>query len=372
MYINERKIIHVIDECIKSGERRFAIFPYGKWGKVVKKILNNKFNIQEIAIIDNLVTGNEEIIKMDSTKDICGTYTILFATDKKPVHDELLVQLQSMQNVQVCDIAMYTEKKPLYFSMNSDKLQIEDCNQEQRNVIFEKTRMVWEKLGSAEPYWSVLTSDEYRIGNMNEVNLEKFYKTGHSACLSIIKTLERADVIHSITDVSDLEITEIGCGTGRVTKSLATHFGKVNAYDISPGNLQIAEKMIKNKNVNFCLIKHINEYEKLPQTDVIYSMIVLQHNCPTVIEYMLECMFRSLRRNGVCIFQVPTYKDNYTFKYEDYINYWEGKMEMHVLPQKKIFEIAFNEQCIPVEVYQDSLTGNDDFSTTFVFRKVDL
>ena len=140
MYINERKIIHVIDECIKSGERRFAIFPYGKWGKVVKNILNNKFNIQEIAVIDNLVTGNEEIIKMDSARDISGTYTILFATDRKLVHDELLGQLQSMRNVQVCDIAMFIEKKPLYFSMNSDKLEIEECNQEQRDVIFEKTR----------------------------------------------------------------------------------------------------------------------------------------------------------------------------------------------------------------------------------------
>ena len=43
---------------------------------------------------------------------------------------------------------------------------------------------------------------------------------------------------------------------------------------------------------------------------------------------------------------------------------------MHLLPQKKIFEIACQSGCIPMEVYQDALSGQDDFATTFIMKKL--
>lgn len=371
MYINEKKIISAIQMCIKEGEKEFAIFPYGKWGKVTKNILNNKYGIQEIAIIDNLLSADTpEIISVDEASKTEEKFTVLFATDNKQIREELLNQISTLRNVKICDIAMTEVRSSLYFSMHSPKMLIEECNEEQRNIIFEKTRKAWERLGAADPYWSVLTSDEYRMSNMDEYNLKKFYGTGYNECISILRTLERIGAIQEKSDAAKLEITEIGCGTGRVTKSLTEFFGKVNAFDISSGNMEIARKMVKNTNVNFFLIKNMNEYEKLPLSDVVYSMIVLQHNCPPVIEYMVDKMLGSLRKNGVAIFQVPTYKEDYVFEYDQYIKNSDEKMEMHVLPQKKIFEIAYKQKCVPMEVYQDSMTGNNDFSTTFVFRKM--
>lgn len=366
----ERKIVSVIRACLRKQETRFVIVPYGKWGKLVQDILNNTYKIKEIAVADNKQANeNSGIISVDEISSIEGPFTILLATDIEEVRNELLVQLQNIERVNICDLAMI-EEHTLYFPMNSPKLQIEECDEEQRRAIFETTRRVWEKLGKEEPYWSVITSKEYLIDDMNEEKLTKFYDSGYQECLSIIRTLERINVIQTASESKELEITEMGCGTGRVTKSLAKFFKKVNALDISSGNMAVAKRMTDSTNVHYCLIKRMEDYDGLPETDIVYSSIVLQHNCPPVIEYILSKMFESLRVNGVCIFQVPTYCDNYSFSYEAYMSETHDKMEMHLLPQKIIFEIANRHKCIPVEVYQDGKTGKNDFSTTFVFKKL--
>lgn len=168
-----------------------------------------------------------------------------------------------------------------------------------------------------------------------------------------------------------MDIVEIGCGCGRITKKLAYLFGKVIAIDISNGNLEIARQTITDKNVDFFLVKKIEDYRKIPQTDVIYSYIVLQHNCPPVIEYMINSMLQCLKPHGIAIFQVPTYKRDYQFSYDDYVKekIRTDRVEMHVFPQKRVFEIAYNNGCIPLEVHPDNSTAQDDESRVFVFKK---
>jgi hypothetical protein len=47
--------------------------------------------------------------------------------------------------------------------------------------------------------------------------------------------------------------------------------------------------------------------------DAFYSKIVLQHNPPPLIGYLLRTLIRSLRRGGVGVFQVPTFYAGYRF-----------------------------------------------------------
>ncbi len=119
------------------------------------------------------------------------------------------------------------------------------------------------------------------------------------------------------------------------------------------------------------MYKEIEDYDRLPKADIIYSIMVLQHNVPAVIEYILNAMLRSLRIGGIAYFQVPTYKEAYEFRFEEYIsNSSIGQMEMHLLPQKRIFEISYSNGCVPLEVYQDNLCAPDNFSCTFIMKKI--
>lgn len=80
-------------------------------------------------------------------------------------------------------------------------------------------------------------------------------------------------------------------------------------------------------------------------------------------------MLKKLKKNGIAIFQIPTYKAGYTFVYEEYVKQESG-LEMHLLPQYKIFEIAYKNKCIPLEAYPNDVTGQNDGSTMFVLKKI--
>lgn len=66
LHIKQKEKLHSEIEClVKSGERKFAICPFGEFGKYVKFILNDKFQIQEERVFDNYKTG-EGIYSVES------------------------------------------------------------------------------------------------------------------------------------------------------------------------------------------------------------------------------------------------------------------------------------------------------------------
>lgn len=373
--ISREIIMHEIKACVDEGIESFVIYPYGQRGKMVKKILNEDFGIVETAIADNeLSKTDKNILGLDDLEGLPEGSVLLLASDNEWIWNEIRDGINGKFSGKIVDIAK-SKKIPdalrlLEFTFSEEKLKIDECSEEQREEIFEKTMMVWEKLGEEEPYWSVLTEDQYRKKNLDEDGIKNFYDSGRVHTLRIGATLIRNEVINDFKELKNLDIMEIGCGCGRVTWSLAENFRKVVAVDISKGNLEIARQYIKNKNVDFQQIFAVEDYNNLPSVDVIYSIIVLQHNCPPVIEYMLDAMFGRLKENGAAIFQVPTYKKGYTFEYEKYVKEIMGKgMEMHLLPQKRIFEIAYKNHCVPMEVYPSNSTGSADNSTIFIFQK---
>ena len=370
MNINDRKILYAIDSFLPKD--KFVIFPYGRWGKRAQYLLNKKYGINEVAIVDNKLSEKDKgIISINDLSQIEGDYVVLFATENISVRKELSTAFMNFQGHPVCDIASLEIRNDIYFSMQCDRLYIEDCDEKQKDAVFAMTKQTWTQLGKTQPYWSVLTDKKYLIENMDDKRLQEFYNSGAGSCNMIVQTLIRNQVIQDKSEAKNLDITEIGCGTGRVTKHLANTFRSVNAVDISAGNVEIAKRMVSAGNVLFHVYEDIYEYSNLPKTDIIYSIMVLQHNVPPVIEYILHAMFDALKSGGVAFFQVPTYREAYEFKVDEYMeNSCRGGMEMHLLPQKKIFEIACQSGCIPMEVYQDALSGQDDFSTTFIMKKL--
>lgn len=370
MSMNDIKIISAIENNLSKG--KFVIFPFGKWGKRVKLLLNKKYGIQEIAIVDNnLSKTSADILSIHDVKNIKDqNYVVLFAVADRDAYSDLLTQLAVFPENSVCDIASI-ECSSNYFSMCSDKMQIEDCNDEQLTAIFNRTRKTWSQLGSSQPYWSVLTDKKFLLENMDEKEKIEFYESGRGSCKAIIQTLIRNDVIKDKSAAKDLEIIEIGCGTGRVTKHLAQMFKKVTAIDVSKGNMEVAASVVQDMNVSFCLFEGIEDYNNLPKADIVYSIIVLQHNVPPVIKCILNAMLRALKPGGIAYFQVPTYQELYEFRFEEYMaDSHLGKIEMHPLSQKSIFEIAYVNGCIPMEVYQDKLCSPDNYSCTFVMKKI--
>ena len=230
----------------------------------------------------------------------------------------------------------------------------------------------WARLGESEPHWSVLTSEQFRAQAIAG-NLQAFRDSGVNEVRHIGSVLKRNGLAWPAQGVA----LEYGCGVGRVTLPLAQHCGQVVGVDISPGHLACAaaearERGLSHK-VRWLRLVGAADLEQLPAADLVYSRIVLQHNPPPVMELIVRHLLRCLAAGGVAVFQLPTYMPGYSFRVQDYLHALRAGghrgMEMHMLPQRRVFELVQEAGCLPCEVFADDAAGPVYTSHTFVVRR---
>ncbi len=224
----------------------------------------------------------------------------------------------------------------------------------QLEALFERVRQQWLTLGVTEPYWSVLTNERYRLKQF-ELHRKEFEDSGqHSAqMLELAAARCRAALPGGVC-------LELGCGVGRVTRYLADKFDKVIAVDISEGNLAICEKYLAQhgkKNIDLRLLRRPTDIENLPDFDMFYSVIVLQHNPPPVIRYFLSKLLAKVHSGGAAYFQVPTHTPNYEFSIASYLQDRIEVLDMHVLPMPDVFACIDGAGMKTREVLIDASTG---------------
>jgi SAM-dependent methyltransferase len=237
--------------------------------------------------------------------------------------------------------------------------------------MLDRVAKTWQGLGYTQPFWSVLSSDEYKMDRFNE-NADTYWKSGKGDVDRLSAWLKRNDVPAFSGNHS---CCEYGCGTGRVTRWLADQFSRVIALDISQPHIELARSQINRAgklNVSF---RRVDSLESLNQTmeaiDVFFSFLVLQHNPPPVIAAILNSVLQWLKPGGIAFFQVPTYSPNYSFVAEDYLQKpSQMGIEMHILPQRYVLAIASRQNCETIEVQPDPYVGYPGcISNTFLVRK---
>ncbi len=199
-------------------------------------------------------------------------------------------------------------------------------------VLFKHIQDTWSHFGETEPHWSVLASEQFLQSKINETK-DIFYNSGQVNVIQLFKTLER----NGLDYTNFKSCLEYGCGLGRVTRWLSPKFETVFGYDISKAHLESAEHYLKTQGIHNVTLHHIREVkdlENLPKVDLIYSVIVLQHNPPPIISLIIKEIVKALNPGGVAYFQVPTYRIGYSFCLEEYLNdeAIRRDMEMHILP----------------------------------------
>jgi hypothetical protein len=78
-----------------------------------------------------------------------------------------------------------------------------------------------------------------------------------------------------------------------------------------------------------------------------------------------------LNPGGVAYFQLPTYCLNYRFKIDEYLRDASatGNMEMHILPQYRLFDLLDQCDCWVLECREDAWTGIDHMISNSLFVK---
>jgi SAM-dependent methyltransferase len=242
---------------------------------------------------------------------------------------------------------------------------------QQRARVWQHVTQIWSRLGREDPYFSVMTSEQYRLGKMSPEAIERFYDSGQVD----IRRIEGALSRHGRELPRDGVCIDYGCGLGRVTLWLARRCKRVIAVDVSAAHLQIAQRELAARgvsNVEFRLLRGRDDLRVLQGADLFHSVIVLQHNPPPIIADILHHALNGLKAGGAAFFQVPTYGLGYGWNYDLFIarDVPAGGMEMHVVPQQVVFRLAAEAGCVPVEVLPDGCAGMPNWvSNTFLFAK---
>ena len=245
-----------------------------------------------------------------------------------------------------------------YLMLNGtyDHLDIEvDVTPETLGRMFDRIRGEWAALGETEPYWSVLTSDAFRSENIQQ-HLDDFFQSGQTN----VNWMQNIAKRNGVKLGSHQTCFELGCGVGRLTLPLSEVFGHVTAYDISPGNLRECQALIRAKgrdNITTHLMTAIEEIRQAPEFDVLFSIIVLQHNPPPIQKFILDILLDKINPGGVAYFQIPTFIPDYSFSVAAYLDDTAREMEMHAVPMHQVLKLLAAKGFELREVLQDQFTG---------------
>jgi SAM-dependent methyltransferase len=227
----------------------------------------------------------------------------------------------------------------------------------------------WTRLGAERPHWSVLSSAQFLPERIGETG-QRFFASGRNdrdRLLAVLRRLGRAPDEFP-------RLFEFGCGLARVTPFLAESFASVDACDVSQSHLALARAHLAGHPRVTLHAATPRDFGMQDGFDLWFSRLVLQHNPPPVMAMVLRRALSLLNPGGIAHFQLPTYARGYRFSVADYLANLPadgGAIEMHVLPQPVVFEIAAQCGCEPLEVWQDRSAGPlaDWVSSAVTLRK---
>jgi SAM-dependent methyltransferase len=154
----------------------------------------------------------------------------------------------------------------------------------------------WKRLGQIDPYFGVLSNDKYKSANIDSGAKLEFFASGVSHVDKVLAVLKTSCGFVPIGTALDF-----GCGVGRITGALATHFEKVVGLDIAPGMLDEAKKnALASGLTNIEYDTSLNEERLRPELyDFAHSYLVLQHIPTSIGENIIRALLNSIKIGGV-------------------------------------------------------------------------
>src|SRR5271156_1050153 len=99
----------------------------------------------------------------------------------------------------------------------------------------------WERFGSQDPYFGVLTEERYHTGRLDETARERFFTTGRQ----VVDKLLGEVAARTGASFEARRALDFGCGVGRLSLALAHRCAHVCGVDISPSMLAEADRNAK-------------------------------------------------------------------------------------------------------------------------------
>ena len=159
----------------------------------------------------------------------------------------------------------------------------------------------WELWGQNDPYYGVLSSEEYLNDRLDAASRERFFATGAEYIDRTLASIRS----HLDADYRPRRCLDFGCGVGRLVIPLAARSDHVAGVDVSDTMLAEAAANCKQRGIeNASFIKSDDDLSRLDGGfDLINSCLVLQHIPVARGMRMISALLGHLAEGGVITLQ---------------------------------------------------------------------
>jgi SAM-dependent methyltransferase len=166
----------------------------------------------------------------------------------------------------------------------------------------------WEKLATDNPYWAVLTEDQFK-GPVTEASLENFFQSGERDVEGFIRMVN--GIFPSFSPPFKT-VVDLGCGVGRLLLPMARKSAKAYGIDVSPTMRQIASQHAATAGLSNveCVATAEELVSRHVKADWVSSFIVLQHIEPRIGYFILNDLLQCVKPGGFASLHIPLFKTN--------------------------------------------------------------
>lgn len=244
----------------------------------------------------------------------------------------------------------------------------------------------WEEWGRDNPYYGVLSRDEFRGTKFDESARRSFMASGEVHVAKLLAAVRA----HLDSGFEPRSALDFGCGVGRVVIPLARRGIATTGLDISPSMLAEAEANCSREGVAGArLLLSDDELSLAPGPfDLVHSFIVIQHIHPSRGHKLLNCLADRVSPCGVIAVQVPFMaRSHWLVRILTWARYnvplvnisrnllrrrpaFEPPMQLHAYRLDKLIGSLRNSGFGTVLVLADSAAGAD-FDSAFLLARKD-
>lgn len=191
----------------------------------------------------------------------------------------------------------------------------------------------WAHIASENPYWGVLSDEQFRGRQLSPEMSSLFFESGKRFIDDVLGFVK-----HHIDDgFRPRRVMDFGCGVGRLLLPLARVSEEAVGVDIAPGMLEIAKQNLDSAGIKnaSCILGDDSLSQIAGSFNFINSFIVLQHVPPERGMLLVRKLLSLLDIGGVFSLQIIYAKERRFFAHEQQSASFyrkEGKMITDLLP----------------------------------------
>jgi len=164
------------------------------------------------------------------------------------------------------------------------------------------TDLDWQQLARQEPYWGVLSAEDFTRKNLTPAALETFFRSGDQYVEHVFHVVR----CHVDGGFVPGRVLDFGCGVGRLAIAFAKRSSEVVGVDIAPAMLELCRENAREAGVsNLATVVADDELSRVTgRFNFVNSYIVLQHIEPPRGIRLIQKLLGVLEPGGIASLQL--------------------------------------------------------------------